>query len=274
MVTLKCPISQSLLDALTHTSKSTGESVSHIVMRALADTLQVDHATLFQVSTSGALVEGVYKGAVSVGHLLEHGDFGLGTFDQLDGEMIVNNGHCYRVRSDGSVTEASPTDLVPFAIVTHFSPDDTFKIDKVASLVELTQQLDQNRNTQNMFFCLRVEGTFEYLKTRAVCKASTHETLVETAAKQAEFEFHNATGILVGFWTPTYVKTVGIAGYHLHFLSDDLQLGGHLLDCRAQALTVHSEHAGDIRIAFPETDEFLRADLSGDPSAALLKAEH
>ena len=79
--------------------------------------------------------------------------------------------------------------------------------------------------------------------------------------------------MLVGFWTPQYARTVNVAGYHLHFLSDDRQSGGHLLECRARELEVAIEHAADFRMAIPETAGFLRADLSGDPGADLEKAE-
>ncbi len=64
MPRLTCDISQSLWDALHAAARESGESVAHLVSRALADTLQVDHGTLFQVSTSGALVEGVFDGVV------------------------------------------------------------------------------------------------------------------------------------------------------------------------------------------------------------------
>jgi len=83
----------------------------------------------------------------------------------------------------------------------------------------------------------------------------------------------NIRGTLVGFWTPEYAKTVNIAGYHLHFLSDDKQKGGHLLDCRAKELNVKIEHSADFRMAIPETSEFLRADLTKDPTKALDQAE-
>jgi acetolactate decarboxylase len=33
-----------------------------------------------------------------VRELLRHGDFGLGTFNRLDGEMLVNDGVCYQLR--------------------------------------------------------------------------------------------------------------------------------------------------------------------------------
>ena len=53
--------------------------------------------TLYQVSTAIALVEGIYQGAVRVGTLREHGDLGLGTFENLDGEMIIVDGHFFQV---------------------------------------------------------------------------------------------------------------------------------------------------------------------------------
>ena len=59
---------------------------------------------MYQISTSTALVEGVDDGAVSSGFLLAQGDFGLGTFENLDGEMVILDGIIYQVRGDGSVT--------------------------------------------------------------------------------------------------------------------------------------------------------------------------
>src|SRR5258705_6221980 len=79
--------------------------------------------TLYQVSTSTALVEGIYQGAVRIGTLREHGDLGLGTFENLDGEMAVVDGHFFQVRGDGSVRECDDDDLSPFAVITRFAPD-------------------------------------------------------------------------------------------------------------------------------------------------------
>ena len=52
-----------------------------MVDRALAATFELDRHTLFQVSTSNALVQGVFRGAVTVADLKRNGDFGLGTFE-------------------------------------------------------------------------------------------------------------------------------------------------------------------------------------------------
>jgi acetolactate decarboxylase len=84
---------------------------------------QLVQHTLYQVSTSTALVEGIYEGAVRVGDLRRHGDLGRGTFDELDGEMVIVDGRFYQVRADGSVHEVENNVLSPFAAVTSFSPD-------------------------------------------------------------------------------------------------------------------------------------------------------
>ena len=105
MKRLQTPISPGLWQALENHAERTHEPLSHIVTRALADYLQVSHNTLYQVSTSTALVEGIYQGAVRVGTLREHGDLGLGTFENLDGEMVMVDGRVFQVRADGSVHE-------------------------------------------------------------------------------------------------------------------------------------------------------------------------
>jgi acetolactate decarboxylase len=270
---LTCDISQTLADQLERLHRRTGEPIGHIVMRALADALQVEHATLFQVSTTGALVEGIYQGVVAVGTLKEHGDLGLGTFADLDGEMVALDGHYFQVRASGAVTEAPNAALVPFAVVTRFQAERTVDLPAFPTLEALQAALDAVRDSGNLFFALRARGTFDYLKTRAVCKAEAPRTLVQAAERQAEFEFTAITGTLVGFWTPEYAKAVNVAGYHLHFLSADHQHGGHVLACRGPGLRVEAQHTADFRMAIPETPQFLHADLTGDPTRALNQAE-
>src|SRR3954468_21431971 len=96
---------------------------SAVVTAALSRYLGIPAHTLFQVSTSGALVAGVFDREVSVKSILEHGDFGLGTFANLDGEMVVLDGRVYQVHGSGLVSEADADDGAPFAVVTRFSPE-------------------------------------------------------------------------------------------------------------------------------------------------------
>lgn len=272
MPILTCEISQSLWDALQR-RVSKGEPMAHIVSRALADTLQVDHGTLFQVSTTGALVEGIYDGVVSVATLKEHGDFGLGTFADLNGEMVAIGGHVFQARSDGSVVEAPDGALVPFAVITHFKAERTAVIEPCPSFVALEAKLDAMRDSANVFFAFRVDGVFDFVKTRIACKTAPDTKLVDAAAHQAEFEYTDVEGSLVGFWTPHYARAVNVAGYHLHFLSKNRRIAGHLLECRAKSLRAQVQHEVDFRIAIPETAHFLKADLTRDGAADLEKAE-
>lgn len=272
MPRLTCEISRSLLDALAARRTQTGETTDHIVMRALADALQIDHATLFQISTVGALIEGVTQGAITVGELNRHGDFGLGTFADFDGEMVLVDGTTYQVTRDG-VSAAPGEALVPFAVVTHFVPENSAVFETIASVDELERRLDAQRNTGNAFFAVRLDGTFEFVKTRAVCKSDGPASLVEAASQQAEFTFHEVEGLLVGFWTPEYAKSVNIAGWHLHFLTADRNGGGHLLACQGAGIQVQVQHLTDFRMAIPETAAFLKADLTRDMSRDLGQAE-
>src|ERR1700760_776626 len=75
---------------------------------------------VYQTSTMGALLEGIYDGDVTIAELLTHGDFGLETFNHLDGEMVVLDGVCYHLRADGSVHVAAADERTPFAAVTFF----------------------------------------------------------------------------------------------------------------------------------------------------------
>src|SRR5215217_4919413 len=131
------------MQALNSRSRQTGEPVAHIVMSSLADTLEVNHSTLFQVSTSTALVEGVYGGVVTIGELKQHGSFGFGTFDGLDGEMLGLDGHFYQVLGDGTVREARDDAKAPFAVVTEFRAERELVLDHVESFDDLSAQLDR-----------------------------------------------------------------------------------------------------------------------------------
>ncbi len=270
---LKATISPGLWRALVDHAERTREPLAHVVNKALAEYLRVSHHTLYQVSTAGALVEGIYQGAVRVGTLREHGNLGLGTFENLDGEMVVVDGQFFQVRCDGSVRECTDDLLSPFAVVTQFVPETTVTLPQCPDLSHLTARFDGLRNSDNLFFALRVDGHFDYVQTRAMCRTEQGVPLVQAAAVQPEFEFRDLLGTLVGFWTPLYAKTLNVPGYHLHFLAADRKSGGHLLQCRGSNLRLQIQREGDYRVALPETEDFLKADLRRDPAADLARAE-
>ncbi|QHN03595.1 acetolactate decarboxylase [Granulicella sp. WH15] len=271
MPILNCSIPRSLETALANQVRSTGQTLAQIVSSTLAHCLNVPLHTLFQVSTSGALVKGVYEGAVSAGVLKRHGNFGLGTFEDLDGEMAILEGHIYQAKGDGTVVEAPDSASAPFAVVTQFEPDEIGAFEHVEDIGQLTSQCDTYRQSNNLFYAFRIDGHFERVHTRAM--RATTAPLAQAAASQPEFEFHNVDGTLVGIWSPQFASAFNVPGYHFHFLSLDRSKGGHLLDCTAGNLHVQIEKLSDLHISLPESEEFLKADFSQDPSTALAYAE-
>jgi acetolactate decarboxylase len=273
MINLDTKIPTSLKTALDAEVRRTKATPSSVVTAALSQYLGVPVHTLFQVSISGALVAGVYDKEVSVKSILEHGDFGLGTFANLDGEMVILDGRVYQVQGTGRVSEAAPDAGAPFAVVTRFSPQIDVETAAVASFKDLEARCDKYLNSGNIFYAVRLDGHFSRVRTRAVNPPQPGTRLVDAAKVQSEFSFTDVEGTLVGLWSPGFSSAFSISGYHFHFLSKDRQHGGHLLDVEAGPLRLRVETLTDFHLALPESEAFLKADLSKNTAEELAYAE-
>lgn len=228
---------------------------------------------LFQASTIGALMEGVMDGDMTFRELAEHGDFGLGTFDRLDGEMVELDGHFYQVRSDGLTYEVNESTKTPFAEVTYFSPDRTLIFNRSSNLTLLEDYLDGQIPSMNIFYAIRIDGTFDYVKTRSVpAQERPYPTLEEALKGQRVLESHNQSGTVVGFWAPAYAQGVNVPGYHFHFLNENRTRGGHLLDLRLQNAKITVDYTEQLFLALPQSDDFLSAQLGTNGEGVLEKA--
>jgi len=267
------PIPKPLQRALEKMSQEKGEPISQLVADILSHGLDIPLHTLFQVSTSGALVQGIYERAVSSTFLLNYGDFGIGTFDNLDGEMVVLDGGIYQARSDGTVIKIVDDTGTPFAIVVKFAADQDQTIASASSFEELRAICDRYRDSDNLFYAFRIDGHFDHIHTRAMKATLEGLPLAKAAAIQPEFDFRDIRGTLVGIWAPQFASALNVVGYHFHFLSEDRTKGGHLLECSGMNLRVRVEKLNDFHLSLPESEEFLRADLTKDASKDLAYAE-
>jgi acetolactate decarboxylase len=273
MANLDAAIPASLKAALDAEAARTKRTVSSIVTAALGQYLEKPIHTVFQVSTSGALVAGVYDREVSVQAILEHGNFGLGTFANLDGEMVVLDGHVYQIKGTGQVLEAPADAGAPFAVVTWFEPETDVSISPIGSCNELQARCDGFRRSGNIFYAIQFDGFFKRVRTRAVNPPEPGKRLIDAAKAQSEFNFADVEGTLVGLWSPGFSSAFSVAGYHFHFLSADRQHGGHLLDLAADTLRLRIEPLTDFHLALPESEAFLKADLSKNTAEELAYAE-
>jgi len=230
--------------------------------------------TLYQVSTLSALMQGVYDGEVPFGELERHGNLGIGTFDALEGEMILVDGQAYQVLSSGQVEPVAVDATTPFAAVTDFEADEQIVLTDIADYAQLQQELNKLLPSQNIFYAFKIEGDFSNVKARSVAKQSKpYPPLVAVTADQQTFEFADVRGTLVGFWCPAYAEGINLPGYHLHFLSKDLSQGGHLLECSIKQATVYVDYTTEFDMLLPQNEAFLDVDLEGTSQSDVQKAE-
>jgi len=236
--------------------------------------LNPDPDRITQVSVINALMVGRYDGVMPIAELLGHGDFGVGTLDHLDGELIVLDGKAYQVRGDGGIAEVGPDRSTPFAVVTPFQPDGEFPCPEVASLTDLDARLDEALPTRNNFVAIRVDGRFASVTLRSVHRQEPpYKPLAEVAESQSVWTHENLSGTLVGVRCPPWVVGLNVPGYHWHFLADNRKVGGHVLNLRVVDGRVRSDVSRDWVIKLDGSAGFNATDLGRDLSRDLRRVE-
>ena len=229
---------------------------------------------VFQTSTIVSLVEGLYDGNVAYRDVMRHGDFGVGTFNALDGEMVAVDGRFFHLRNDGSVSRVAGDELTPFAVVTRFRPNVDHAEEGTLTRRQCEEVIHGLAPSDNLFYALRIDGTFPSLVTRTVSKQSKpYPRLADAAASVPSVTMSGTTGSVVGFHTPDYAQGIGVAGYHLHYLSADHQSGGHVFDFTVESPRFRIDSEAELHLSLQTTDEFLATRLSGDVSAEITQAE-
>lgn len=229
--------------------------------------------TIIQISTIDALLQGVYDGTTPLSKLASYGNFGIGTFHALDGEMILLDGKFYQVKADGKVYRPESSVLSPFATVTNFNPEIKFEVSEM-SYTGLKEAIDTLMLSSNLFYALKLHGSFKRVKTRSVpMQEKPYRPLVEVTANQPEFETESVSGTLSGFYCPPFVTGINVPGYHLHFLSDDLNFGGHVLEFELLNGELFLDQVNNFKLILPEEGGFLETDLTNDLTGDLENVE-
>jgi len=234
-----------------------------------------DKDTLFQVATINDLLNGAYRGEMTFGELKQHGDLGIGTIDGLDGEMIGLEGRFYQIKADGIAYPIPDLATTPFAVVTPFEVDKKVTLLDSMDFDALQRYLDGLLPDSAIFYAIKIEGTFNYIKTRSVPRQrEPYPPLVEAIKKQTFFEFHDVKGTIVGFRCPATVAGLNVPGYHFHFITQDRKAGGHLLACQTQKVTIALDYTTEFYMALPHPVETPHKSGPGkDRSGELKKIE-
>ncbi len=229
---------------------------------------------VFQNAPINALLAGCYSGTMSVHDLKKHGDFGFGTLDALDGEMIVLDQAFYQIKPDGKVRLLEDKDTSPFATVTFFHAGQELFPERAMGYKELTGFLDTKLPSENLIYAIKVEGKFPSLKVRSAARQEKpFPVLTEAIKGQKIFELKDQEGTLVGFRVPPYATGINVPGYHFHFLSKDKTQGGHVLDFQAEGARIQIDQSRKFSMELPESEEFLKSRFEGDTLESIAKVE-
>lgn len=233
------------------------------------------HDFMYQYSIIDALMAGVFDGDLTIGQLRRKGDFGVGTFNRVDGELLIDKGHVYKISYDGSVKEVPDSDSTSAAFVKFFKADTVIHLNGPGLTYEKVQEKLTHLLNPNGIYALRISATFPTMTTRAEKPAKKPYTSLPEHLKynQVVFELKNTTGICSGFLLPPYLARTNVPGFHLHYLADDHKSGGHIFNFTADAVTVEVDMAKGFTIENNTNAEFGKVNLQPDRGAELKKIE-
>jgi acetolactate decarboxylase len=228
-----------------------------IVVLALSGCLSVAKTdAVTQGSIFNALLAGQYDGTFTAQDVAGWGDLGIGTFDGLDGEMIVLDGKTYQADVKGQVHRLT-TYTTPFVTVKKFSPEISFELEKALTLDELKAEIDTRIPDKNHVYAIRVTGKFKLVTVRSVPRQKKpYPLLTDVVKTQPVFEHKDVAGDIVGFRVPDYAQGINVAGYHFHFLSNAKDIGGHVLALEMTDGQVSLDRADAWHIMFPDNEDF------------------
>ena len=228
---------------------------------------------MYQVSTLQALALGYSRAVINVEELLQEGDTGLGTFEDVNGEMIVMEGQCFRADQNGNVTVVSPETGVPFGAVARLYGEQQFplvnKSDITSVRTELTRKIEE-RFGLNSMQVVKIDGVFDKVDARSEAPYRSHHVTLKEVLSQTQkaFLFENIRGSLVGVYFPDYMDGINIPGWHLHFLSEDRSKGGHVFDVSIREGVAKVDKITNIYINLPREAAFdtytLKQDLQDE----------
>lgn len=235
-----------------------------------------DKETVYQVALLQSLTLGYFDGSVTVKELKRHGDTGIGTFEGLNGEMIVLDGVVYRANQTCKINVMGDKERVPFSNVTFFEKDFAVKLTDVAGKDALEKILNDevNRHGRNSFYMIKLSGTFDEILVRSEAGAEEpYPTLVEALKTQHELTLENVRGTIVGLYCPDFMSSLNSTGWHFHFVTDDKQIGGHVLGLNLRSGEVQFDKTDGFSMSLPSKQNFHGLNFNQDLKEDIRKAE-
>lgn len=214
-----------------------------------------------QFAVLDALMGGVYTSGIPISDVLRGGDTGIGCCDRLGGEVLIVDGEAFECTVDAEPRRMRSDETVPFVDVCSFGASTDERLDGV-SLAGLTAAVEGRLVSRNLFHAVRVDGVVARVRTRVTAPQEASRPLADVAAEQVETVTRDRSGVIVGFWMPSIYQGISVAGLHLHFLSEDRRVGGHVLDVDIDRAVLRVSAFAQFSLRLPVDDVFLGTELT------------
>ena len=238
--------------------------------------LNYNDDSIHQVSLMQAFMHGEYDGVITVEDLKAYGDLGIGTFEGVNGEMIVLDGVVYQAAADGSINVMPDNETIPFATITSFDEDGKITNITAKDFDDLTSQLNNEISKYgiNNMYVVKIKGDFSNINVRSIEKQEKpYKEFVEVAANQKVFNYTDQTGTIVAVYFPEYMNELNMYGWHIHFLSDDKTKGGHVLSFENFNGSAQIDEIHEFNMILPTTDSFAKMNFTEDMSNKISSVE-
>jgi acetolactate decarboxylase len=218
----------------------------------------------YHYSIWAALVNKVYDGTLSVKDAKARGDIGLGTYNGADGELIMLDGEMYHVPSSGQVYVANDSMQIPYLNATFFDKDDSFELSGRMNYDSVRKRIQDKFPSRNFFYAFKIHADLDTLKLGSLYKQERpyEEGLDSLMPKRPTFNKTNVSGTMVGFFCPDFMGDINVAGFHLHFLSDDKKTGGHVMEFTGKNFKIEIDKISSYQFVLPETVDFDTVNLN------------
>ena len=154
-----------------------------------------------------------------------------------------------RIRCDSIATPVDPDQRTPFAAVTWFRADDAFHVSDTTSCSDLQRLLEKRFPSTGVPYAIKVTGRFTSLTTRSEpAQEKPYPPLATALQHQVVFNFANVDAVLAGFWLPSFLSDLNVAGFHFHAILADRMTGGHVLDCVVENANVEIDTTSDLEV--------------------------
>lgn len=213
---------------------------------------------IYQYGTMQKFLNREFEGSLTIKDLKLQGDFGLGTYNSVDGEMVVSEGKVYRIKTTGEAQEVGDSEISPFTVVKFFKADTSFVLNESKSFNELKEYISNLILNKSKPVAIKITGEYINVKTRTVPKQNKpYPSLEEIVANQIVFDFENIKGSAIGYWFPEYFQPVNFPAFHFHFLTYSIEGekeepagGGHLLDCATSNVIIEFDFTDELVMGF------------------------